>query len=1692
MDDTIQTSAYEDPREAPRKRPLWRNILRWFGIVTGSLLGLVCLILAFIHTPWGQDFLRGQIEAGLQKNWDGKVTLGGLEFGLFDHVALSDLTIAQPDGKKVVQVKRVDVDLDWSSLLSKPLTVEKLALDGLTIDLVQFDDGTSNIKRMQLKQAKLPNAIRVNDLAVTNVNVAIIQPNGGTLNIKDLTVLGALGMDKDAGTTQANIKTFAAHITAVRPDGVTIAIPLSTGLSLAQTPTSINAKVNPLDTVATVTRAGQAPLEVPVKFQGMDVTQDDSGIRLSVKTFDGGPLHMDGLDALVKLGTDGLPTGPQSLALKGVVVDGEQVNTLLGRQALKSDIKADFSIIGPMSALVIDGDVVTDGGTFKLDGTADAADFKKPAYDIVLLGENIDTTKLLAGPKAPNLQTGFRITVKGTGAKPGATDATLTAKLEPTTANGRKLDDLDLVATVKGPVLKLSKLDVTAYGETLSLDGEFNQETRLFNGHLKTDTTLADAIAKVREAGILNRPLPNIVGALDIDMTIAGKLTPEGETRTMMKFGQMKQAEVPVEWASLKGYARANGLAAMGSSVEKLDLTADMRVEPPRPSGSLSLLVRDLNLAQKGGKPPVKIESIDGKLGFDGLDQTLALVVRDAPTDLALDLNARSHLDLDGRRAQATIEKFEVKRGHIETKLLDPLSLDLAFPDPNGGTQVITIPPVRLALAGGELVLAGSARLESDPNNPGKLKLGSATADIDMKRLNLRKLAALARRRIPVAGVLSGTMSFEGTPDDPDLAFQTKLTARARGGKPATVTTRGSVRDKRLTLDGRVTDRSGRLLAKLAASAPLALGGGRKPGLAPGGRLKVDLEIPERKLSAFGSLLPKGLPPAADPNGTVMAELHLKGSPARPTGTWSLDLEGGFLRRRPNMDHMPATQRIKVGGGLRQNAGKTELRNATELWLDGAKGPLTELTVDGTFDRSPLLKTGLRRPFEIAMAMSPVALADVPMQPGKPALAGTIAGGAKLNSAGNDLTGKMTFTGSQVAAGDKIAPADITSVLTLSDENLTVDMDVLSCGLSLVTVDGTVGVGGKGIKTLLKPRNRAKLMRAPLDLTIAMPPHRFSELAPILPQRKLSPTVLHAPGTVGGSMKITGTAGVPLADGFMGWQDFTTLTGAPGRIGFGVNADESQVVAGLYMGGADALSTAPVKMEVSLDRDQLPPKDAMAITLRGQADNVDMLSLVPDFRGTGETGGITGRLDMDMSGRFAGVRDTESMKWALDAAKSALDGHMTIRDGRMPIPESRRVVDQIVFKLTTAMDAIGLEISAHEADWQRDDRTLVINGTVALADFMPQTASMDIKTERWLALGQGQPSPQGDVTIDMHVDAAKLLEPVKDIEVTIKSMHLHAPNNFPRAHYQQFLSYGDIFFLDEHSTPSGFIPGGPKPPSDAPIDAAAVADAAKKGFDVRLRMPNPIRVQFWPADLNLQGAMDVTMRGKDVELQGKIDVVGGSLGAMGRTWVLNNGAVTANGGLETVKAEIHLDHAIADVPLRDVSLAGDHKGNANITVLFTVAKGLQTPFGGAAGYYLLDVATVLNTGRAPIWGRPDTPASQTAQFGTQLQGLINSFVQTNLRNLVFMDRANGWSLPMDYPSEYGWISNFEMERYIADNGQRLRFIAQRPSNIGQNRMELQYDFLFDYADRNVVGMGARLGSDARLGLGLFWEFESEE
>jgi translocation and assembly module TamB len=130
----------------------WRRVLRWVQMFFAIVLSLVMLVIIaatlVLHTRWGRELVRSQIQARLDSTFIGGATLGGVHGNPMSELVLDDLVINGPDKQPAIRVKRLRIKLPLLPLLSHQLRIDRLIADDLDVILRNDPAGGSEIEHL--------------------------------------------------------------------------------------------------------------------------------------------------------------------------------------------------------------------------------------------------------------------------------------------------------------------------------------------------------------------------------------------------------------------------------------------------------------------------------------------------------------------------------------------------------------------------------------------------------------------------------------------------------------------------------------------------------------------------------------------------------------------------------------------------------------------------------------------------------------------------------------------------------------------------------------------------------------------------------------------------------------------------------------------------------------------------------------------------------------------------------------------------------------------------------------------------------------------------------------------------------------------------------------------------------------------------------------------------------------------------------------------------------------------------------------------------------------------------------------------------------------------------------------------------------------------------------------------------------
>src|SRR6188472_1196375 len=104
------------------KKPALRKILRWtLRIVLGSIalaILLAAIAIGALHTKFGRERVRKEIEAQLQEDFPGS-TVGRVDGSPFGTLVATGIMIAGKDGKPFITIESAELGVQIKPLLRK-------------------------------------------------------------------------------------------------------------------------------------------------------------------------------------------------------------------------------------------------------------------------------------------------------------------------------------------------------------------------------------------------------------------------------------------------------------------------------------------------------------------------------------------------------------------------------------------------------------------------------------------------------------------------------------------------------------------------------------------------------------------------------------------------------------------------------------------------------------------------------------------------------------------------------------------------------------------------------------------------------------------------------------------------------------------------------------------------------------------------------------------------------------------------------------------------------------------------------------------------------------------------------------------------------------------------------------------------------------------------------------------------------------------------------------------------------------------------------------------------------------------------------------------------------------------------------------------------------------------------------------
>lgn len=605
-----------------------------------------------------------------------------------------------------------------------------------------------------------------------------------------------------------------------------------------------------------------------------------------------------------------------------------------------------------------------------------------------------------------------------------------------------------------------------------------------------------------------------------------------------------------------------------------------------------------------------------------------------------------------------------------------------------------------------------------------------------------------------------------------------------------------------------------------------------------------------------------------------------------------------------------------------------------------------------------------------------------------------------------------------------------------------------------------------------KPDVVALRTKTTIDATIAIPEREMASLA------YLQPKLAQLGGKLVGTIAVTGTPLAPSFDATLRVHDYATATGTAGETSLTATGTPTAIAVAIHHGDGIAI-TADIARRA---------KGRLDITAKARADHAPVLAALPAFIAGAVKGQDPGSLTWNMDGTVALVGGK--------LATAAVTGTLDVTGAAVELPHTDRRYHDIALAVKAAPTGLAIEsLSAHETDVEVADRTLTASGTVAWDSLLhPTAAHLDLAADKWLVFGSASgplgpidaPHAAADFSIGVDVD---LTTPVPAIDATVHSLALRSPDRLDRAHQPEAVSVsGDVIFLGPGAGPAGKLPVSIAAAGEAEGGEGAHPNAKLRPLDVRVHIPDPIRLNQTPFDVMATGELTVTVRpATGVATRGTLTMHSGALSLFGQRHDLVDGTIAFTDEHPHGWMDMTFEHALPNEVMRELSKASAG-GGARVKFVGSPTKP-KTSLSGAANVALVEVMAMDEAGRPVYPSAPGLPASEAAQAPRGDQLLMLTFMATNLPHLIFLDRITAYADPYHDDKSYGRIENVEADHYTKHT--RVRAVT-RPPTVGRSSAELQWDRLFINSDQTAAGIGVRAGSRLGGGVGVFVEWNSKD
>lgn len=439
------------------------------ALVVALLALLVVGGLLWLRTPWGHDFVRGQITRQLGGAMTGRLELADVRGDIIHGVTLIDFAMIGPEGVTLIAADTVQVEYGLRPFFREEIVIKRVRFVRPEINLVRAQDGRWNFQTIwKPRPPRDPDAppgwgsfVEISAIEFVDgaFDVGFTEGGWGRIDWAENRFVDLNGeIEVFLHTRDANLRRFEARdlsfratspeLVVRRLDGIGTLTPDSLAFREIEFETEgsrihtegllVTGEPTEPDSFALAIRAPRVDLEEvkrfwpEVRLGGTAVYQGrlvgpagNPTIIIDEGAVDTGRSWVSVEGSLAGLG-EGLRL---DLAARAEPLDPSDVQLFVPAYPIAQPVSGQFTVEGPPRTLDVEADLRAPAGAFVVDGTVDFS--RGPmGYDFVASSRSLDLGELIGRPRVDLVLTGgYRIQGRGTG--PTDLDARISAELEP-------------------------------------------------------------------------------------------------------------------------------------------------------------------------------------------------------------------------------------------------------------------------------------------------------------------------------------------------------------------------------------------------------------------------------------------------------------------------------------------------------------------------------------------------------------------------------------------------------------------------------------------------------------------------------------------------------------------------------------------------------------------------------------------------------------------------------------------------------------------------------------------------------------------------------------------------------------------------------------------------------------------------------------------------------------------------------------------------------------------------------------------------------------------------------------------------------------------------------------------------------------------------------------------------------------